>query len=63
MTMGYVYEFGDREVEEMLEYDILVEKLSLKFNEESKEINAHVFTAGSLEDAFTSDLLSDIGLV
>jgi hypothetical protein len=35
MTMGYVYEFGDRSEEDMFAYDLLIEEMSLKFNQET----------------------------
>ena len=46
--MGYAYEFGDRQEEDMFAYDVKIEEMSIKFNKESNEINAYLFTAGSL---------------
>ena len=63
MTMGYAYEFGDRQEEDMFAYDVKIEEMSIKFNKESSEINAYLFTAGSLKEAFSSDLTSDLNLV
>lgn len=61
--MGYIFENGDIEQEDISEFELLVEKLAFDFNQETKQINAFLFTAGQLEEAFTSDLTSDLNLV
>jgi hypothetical protein len=34
--MGYVYEFGDIQEQEMFAYDLMMEDYSIEFNKESK---------------------------
>ena len=62
-TMGWIYENGDIAEEDMFEYELLIEDFALTFNSESKQINAYMFSAGQLQEAFESDLTDDLNKV
>ena len=62
-SLVLLYENGDIPEETLNKYNLLCEDASIKFNSESKHINAYLFTAGMIQEAFESDLTSDLNLV
>jgi len=61
--MGLPYQKGDFLTDDIGEYELKFEDEAIKFNENSKYINIYIFSAGALQEAFTSDLSGDLAMV